>query len=149
MDFLLYSAVRMLVAIVQALPLRSAARLGRVAGALAYIVDARHRRVAYANLRMCFGHEMSETQIKEIARENFRRIGESFACAVKTASMTFEQLLPHVEFVGISELITSATPRSIVAAIGHLGILSFTRGLANSPLRSNPPRPTVDCVNHR
>ena len=49
---------------------------------------------------MCFGHEKSADDIQAIAKENFRRIGENFTCAAKTASMTFEELRPFVEFVG-------------------------------------------------
>ncbi|HTL15706.1 MAG TPA: lysophospholipid acyltransferase family protein, partial [Patescibacteria group bacterium] len=46
---------------------------------------------------------------------------EGFACAVKTASMTFEQLRSHVEFVGVQELLATSAPTKIVAAIGHFG----------------------------
>jgi lauroyl/myristoyl acyltransferase len=121
MDFLLYSLARMLVAIIQGLPLEWVARLGRAGGALAFVLDARHRHVAQRNLTMCFGQEKSDQAIREIARENFRRIGESFACAVKTASMTFAELRPHVEFVAPPEILSPTQPRSIVAAIGHFG----------------------------
>lgn len=121
MDFLLYCLARSLVALIQSLPLRWVAGLGRAGGALTYLLDARHRRVAQRNLRMCFGREKSERELREIARENFRRIGESFACAAKTASMTLEQLRPHVEFVAPPGILSPTQPRSIVAAIGHFG----------------------------
>jgi KDO2-lipid IV(A) lauroyltransferase len=121
MDSLLYLLARAVVALLQSLPLRWVARLGRWGGALAYLLDARHRRVAFRNLEMCFGQEKSAAQIREIARENFRRIGESFACAAKTASMTFEQLRPHVEFIAPPQLSAPTQPSRIVAAIGHFG----------------------------
>ena len=79
---------------IQALPLTWVARLGRAGGALAYWLDARHRRVALHNLTMCFGGEKSPAEIRALARENFRRIGENFACAVKTAAMSFEAPAP-------------------------------------------------------
>src|SRR6266404_2974588 len=99
MDKLLYFFARAIVGLLQALPLRTVARLGRAAGALAFWLDARHRRVAVRNLTMCFGQEKSADEIRALARENFRRIGENFACAAKTASMTFEELQPHIEFI--------------------------------------------------
>src|SRR5689334_21191989 len=99
MDSLLYLVARALVALLQTLPLRLVARHGRGLGALAYLVDARHRRVAVRNLAMCFS-DKTETEIRAQARENFRRIGENFACGLKTASMTNEELRPFVEFVG-------------------------------------------------
>jgi lauroyl/myristoyl acyltransferase len=121
MEPLLYCLARALVGFIQSLPLRWVARLGRAGGALAYVLDTRHRRVAYRNLRMCFGHEKSPQDIRNIARENFRRIGESFACAIKTASMSFEQLGPHVEFGAPPEVLSPAQSRNILAAIGHFG----------------------------
>jgi len=124
MDTLIYWFARALITGIQALPLNFVARLGRWSGALAYRLDARHRRVALQNLTMCFSREKSPEEIRALARENFRRIGENFACAVKTAAMTFEALRPHVEFVGTERLpgkIAGQPPPNIVVAIGHFG----------------------------
>src|SRR5262249_11817223 len=99
-DSLLYIIARAVVAFVQALPLRTVARLGRAGGALTFWLDARHRRVTIRNLTMCFGKEKPADEIRALAKENFRRIGENFACAAKTASMTHDELKPFVEFVG-------------------------------------------------
>lgn len=121
MDELLYLLAWLVVLAVQSLPLLWVARLGRAGGALAYWLDARHRRVARANLAKCFGEEKSEAQLEAVAKENFRRIGEAFACAAKTASMSFEELRPHVEFVAPEAILSPSEPRKIVAAIGHFG----------------------------
>ncbi len=124
MDALLYPLARMLVAFLQALPLTWVARLGRAGGALAWWADARHRRVALRNLTMCFGQEKSPAEIRALARENFRRIGESFACAVKTAGMSFETLRVRVEFAGDAAFMSPPAgqkPQSVVTAIGHFG----------------------------
>ena len=118
MDPLLYWFGRAVVALIQALPLGLVARLGRAGGAAAFWLDARHRRVALQNLQMVFGGEKSPVEIRAIAKEHFRRIGENFASAVKTASMSADALRPHVEFVGIERL---QPPRRIVVAIGHFG----------------------------
>ncbi|MEY4387280.1 MAG: lipopolysaccharide heptosyltransferase, partial [Verrucomicrobiota bacterium] len=122
MDFLLYAIVRPIVALLQALPLRVVARLGRAGGALAYWLDARHRRVAVNNLTRCFP-EKSAIEVRALARENLRRIGENFASAVKTAAMTAEELKPHVEFVVPPEFQPpkGVVPPSVVVAIGHFG----------------------------
>jgi KDO2-lipid IV(A) lauroyltransferase len=124
MDTLLYLIARSLVTFLQALPLRTVARIGRIGGALAYWIDGRHRRVAVDNLTMCFGKEKSANEIRSLAKENFRRIGENFACAAKTASMTHEELMPHVEFVGDKKILSpppGQKPPSILIAIGHFG----------------------------
>ena len=91
MDSLIYWSARALIALIQALPLTVVARLGRAGGGLAFWLDARHRRVAAKNLAMCFGQEKSPEEIHALARENFRRIGENYASAIKTAAMSFEE----------------------------------------------------------
>ena len=124
METPLYYLARALVAFLQALPLTWTARLGRLGGGLAYWVDARHRRVALRNLTMCFGREQSPAALRALARENFRRLGENYACAIKTAAMSLDALRPHVEFVGDARLLSplaGGKPQSIVAAIGHFG----------------------------
>jgi KDO2-lipid IV(A) lauroyltransferase len=124
MDFLLYLVVRALLAVLQALPLACVARIGRALGAAAYWIDGRHRRVAERNLTMCLGGEKSPGEIKELARENFRRIGENFACAAKTSSMTTEQLQAHLEIIGVEKILNrdkTQGPVSRVFAIGHFG----------------------------
>ncbi len=124
MDALLYWVARVFVLGLQQLPLTWVACLGRAGGEAAYWFDARHRRVARRNLTLCFGTGKSRQEIRAMARENFRRIGENFACAIKTAAMTFEELQPYVEFVApdpILHAFQAATPRRVVAAIGHFG----------------------------
>ncbi|MCX8156934.1 MAG: hypothetical protein N3J91_10900 [Verrucomicrobiae bacterium] len=122
MEFLLYWVARGMVALLQALPLRWVARLGRFCGGLVYGLDARHRRMARRNLAAAFP-ELSAREVRALARENFQRIGENFACAVKTAAMPDEALAAHLEFGGVGELpaVLQQQPRSVVFAIGHFG----------------------------
>lgn len=123
MDTLLYLFGSTVIAIIQMLPLRLVARLGRVGGWLFYWIDARHRKVAIRNLRLCFP-EKTQAEAVAIAKENFKRIGENFASAVKTAAMTPEQLRPHFDFVGAEKILPHKMndgPQSRIVAIGHFG----------------------------
>ncbi|TDU66076.1 KDO2-lipid IV(A) lauroyltransferase [Prosthecobacter fusiformis] len=92
MEHFLYLIARAFLAFFQALPVRWVARIGRWGGALAYWVDARHRRVALKNLTMCFAGEKSPAEIRAIAKENFRRLGEVYCCAMKGMAMNDAQL---------------------------------------------------------
>jgi len=124
MDLVLYYLARAIVALLQALPLGLVAWLGRAGGALAHRCDARHRGVAERNIAMCFGNEKSPEEIRAIARENFRRIGENFACAVKTSAMEWDKLRPRIEAVGLEKLFPEQSKEaagSRVLAIGHFG----------------------------
>jgi KDO2-lipid IV(A) lauroyltransferase len=121
---LIYFTGRLVIRFIQCLPLRWVARLGRVAGGAAFYLDGRHRRVALQNLTQCFRAEKSPAEIRALARENFRRLGENYACAVKTAAMGFAELQPHLQFSGFEKLPpprSGAPAPNIVAAIGHFG----------------------------
>jgi KDO2-lipid IV(A) lauroyltransferase len=118
MDDVLYILGRAIIGLLQALPLRVVARIGRAGGALAFWLDGRHRRTALENLTLCFGAEKSAGEIRALAKENFRRIGENYCSAIKTATMTFGQLRPHVEYSGWEQLLP---PRRVMNAGGHFG----------------------------
>jgi lauroyl/myristoyl acyltransferase len=120
----IYFIARGVIAFLQALPLVWLARLGRAGGALAFWFDGRHRRVALDNLTLCFGREKSPEEIHALARENFRRIGENFAGAVKTAAMTPWQMLPYFDLTLARNILpheADAGPQSRIVAIGHFG----------------------------
>lgn len=124
MDRLLYFVVLGLIKFLQALPLRWVARIGRGGGAVAYFLDARHRKVAQRNIAMCLGKELSPEQVHALAKENFRRLGENYCCAIKTGSMSWDELKPHLEFIGVEKAMfggVGQNPPSIVVAIGHFG----------------------------
>lgn len=121
METLLYLLVRSVVAVLQALPLKAVARLGRGGGTLAWFLDARHRRMVIENLGKCFP-EKGAAEILLIAKENFRRIGEGYASAIKTSSMPLEAVLECCTVSGLEKLPTFVPPqppRNCIVAIGH------------------------------
>lgn len=130
--FILVLFLRGVITLVQALPLQVGALLGRWGGALAWWIDRRHRRVAMSNLSMAFP-EMTEGQRRNIARENFRRIGENYVCALKTASLSPEKLARHVDWANVvASLPTDG--RSVIGAVGHFGNFElFASAAATAP----------------
>jgi Kdo2-lipid IVA lauroyltransferase/acyltransferase len=124
MNMLIYWLARAFVAAIQSLPLVWVAHIGRAGGALAFWIDARHRKVALANLTMCFSDEKSPEEIRDIAKENFRRLGENYLCAIKTTVMSPAEIIPHFELTGAEKILPhepNADPQSRVVAIGHFG----------------------------
>ncbi len=124
MDVVVYMVARVFIGMVRLLPLKVVALTGRICGGLTYLVDRRHRRVALENLAQCFGQKMSSQEIRRLACENFKRIGENFACILKTSGMSDEEIKPILGVKGV-EKIPSPDPgqenRSMVFAIGHFG----------------------------
>ena len=104
---------------IRCLPLVTVARLGRLLGGLACRVDRRHRRVAEENLARAFP-ELKPQEVQALALENFRRIGEAYACAIRTPGMDPSELLGRIEFVGLDDLLQSGAERLVVAT-GHFG----------------------------
>ncbi len=124
MERVFYCAVACLLKGLQALPLRWVAWIGRQGGGLAFRLDARHRKVALRNLARSFGTEMSPAEIQALAREHFRRLGENYASAIKTAAMSWSELKPCVEFAHAERILPAGEEggsRSCVVAIGHFG----------------------------
>jgi KDO2-lipid IV(A) lauroyltransferase len=119
MNTVLYLVARGFVAVIQLLPLRLVARIGRAFGAVAFALVRRQRRIALENLTMVFGKEKTAKEIHSIARENFRRIGENYLSAMKTAVMSAEEIKPHLEFTGLEHF--AKPPNRSVMAIGHFG----------------------------
>jgi KDO2-lipid IV(A) lauroyltransferase len=122
MERLIYWTALALIKSLQALPLIAVVRLGRLGGALACLLDVRHRRVARTNLTAAFGASLSPRQIRALTREHFRRLGETYCAAVKTASMSQDQLRPHLEITGAERLLDPSQPNRVCfLAAGHFG----------------------------
>ncbi|HYE32788.1 MAG TPA: hypothetical protein VEH27_15275 [Methylomirabilota bacterium] len=122
MDFLLYWTVRIIIGGISMLPLDLVARIGRALGAIAYTLDARHRKVALNNLTAAFQGERTEAEIRALARENFKRLGENYCCAIKTAFMSEAAVAERLETVGVEPLAPyAARGQNLVVAIGHFG----------------------------
>ena len=124
MNTIIYWLARALATFIGVLPLVFVAWVGRKVGGLLYRMDARHRKVALQNLTMVFGQEKSAAEIEAIARENFRRLGETYACTVKTYMMPWEKLKPYIELVGMERVLPrDAGPQaqSRILALGHFG----------------------------
>jgi len=130
-DKILCLLTRLGIGLLQALPLRCAALLGRFGGEVVYWADRRHRRMAVANLTRCFRHEKSPAEIRALAHENFRRIGENACCAVHTAALKPEQLQRVLQVNGPGALghddPSQPAPNRLFAT-GHFGNFElFTR----------------------
>lgn len=124
-DLLFCVAAHVLLRVAGLLPFLFVLRLGRAGGDLFYRLDVRHRRVALRNLTQSFGNEKSPSELRSIARENFRRIGESFAGALKFASISSGELRRRLEFhsadSSFQTALSEAIPVSRIIALGHFG----------------------------
>ncbi|MDX1952814.1 MAG: hypothetical protein SFY81_11580 [Verrucomicrobiota bacterium] len=104
----------------QLLPLTWVARIGRLGGHLTFLLFRKHRQIAIDNLTRVFGTTHSTEEIHAIARENLSRIGEAYACAIKTTSMPEKKLFSRLEVLGVEQLQKRNPDASnAIIAIGH------------------------------
>jgi lauroyl/myristoyl acyltransferase len=123
METIVYWIVKGFMAFLQMLPLKLVGFMGRCGGGAVYYLDRRHRKITIANLTLCFRQEKTPEEILSIARENFKRIGESFACAVKTAAIPGNKIGEIVKVTGVEKFYKKGQQHfpSIVFATGHFG----------------------------
>ena len=114
-DYLVYLAVRAIVAFAQMLSIRQAYALARFLGWVMYTVDKRHRQVGIENLRLAYGDEMNEAERDRVVRGVYRH---------------FCMML--MEIFHTPKTITLANYRKYVTLSGHEPILE--RMLSNEPM---------------
>lgn len=68
-DWLVYLLVRLVLCLIQAMPLERCYALARLLGELAYALDRRHRAVAFENLRRAFPGQHTPDQLERLVRQ--------------------------------------------------------------------------------
>ena len=91
METALYLIARCGIGIVFCLPLKLGAWYGRRGGAMAWYLDKRHRNVALQTFQASFPKK-NENEIRKIAQENFRRLGETYTSALKAGCMNDDEI---------------------------------------------------------
>lgn len=124
MNTLMYWLGRAVIGMLQILPLKFGARVGRILGAVAGKIFRSYHRLAVENLTLAFGREKSPAEIRALADEVFRRMGENLFGSIQTAGLTFAELQPHLE-IGPGSPLPEKKPGmplpNFVFAIGHFG----------------------------
>src|SRR5437763_9439009 len=78
------------------LPLRFLFAMGQISGSVAWLVLPQYRKLALRNVRIAFGDEFSEKQIRWIVRRHFKQLGANLLCSVKFTRMPTEKILERV-----------------------------------------------------
>jgi len=123
METALYLIARCVIGIASCLPLKFIAWCGRRGGAIAWYLDKRHRNVALQNIQASFPKN-NENEIRKIAHENFRRLGEIYTSILKTGCMNDDEIseILTIEGYEVIENILKENPEErILLAAGHFG----------------------------
>ena len=106
---------------------RHIARLGKILGDAAFLLDVPHRRIVRRNLRFAYPH-WSREKVGQISRRVFQNLGISFLEIFQTATLSREQVLDRVRVVGEENLQHALSSKNgLVVVSAHLG--SWETGL--------------------
>ncbi|MFL6528597.1 MAG: hypothetical protein ACJ8IQ_10905, partial [Chthoniobacterales bacterium] len=115
--YLIYLLARLAEAIVSLLPLDAAFVLGQAAGELAYLLLSKRRGIGLTNLRLAFGAEMSEAELRAINRRHFQLLGANLLAGIKASTMSSDKIWQRV-----TANVPEERPQiAWIAAISHIG----------------------------
>ena len=122
-ETLIYIIASAIIRLTSIVPMACLAWAGRQMGGLAWHIDRRHRLVATTNIEAAFP-ELNSDACLSLAKENFQRLGETYACILKTGGMNAEQINNILSIEGyerIEKILANDSEAQIILAIGHYG----------------------------
>jgi KDO2-lipid IV(A) lauroyltransferase len=136
LDYLVYLAVRIVVCVVQALPVSAAWQFAEYLAWLVYHVDRRHRSVASENLRLAFP-DLDAAAVNRLVRQVYRHsclmLIEMILIPRKLHRSNVER---HIRYPSPSDRLVGIqwfkSQRPLLAVTGHLGnweLLSYSFGM--------------------
>jgi len=129
------------------LPRSAALRLGSGIGGLLYRFVKRRRQIALNNLKMAFGDEREDEELKQIARASFQNMGKTLAEFLRLPKYSREHLLNLVQIDGIENLYNAMTAgKGVILVSAHLGNWEF--GLHVIAMLTNNISGVVQKLNH-
>lgn len=122
-DYAVYLAVRLLVAVCQALSVEASYRFADFLAAILYRVDKRHRQVGQENLRMAFGDRYTEAErdaiIRGVYRHFCRMVMEMLHIPRKLHPTTWRERVTLVGHEKIVDRLLKGGP--VIMLTGHFG----------------------------
>lgn len=121
LDYCIYLVYRAVVDFLSLLPLTLLFLLGRFTGWLAWLFAHNYRRLAWRNLEIAFGDELSAAARGRLLREHFQRLCANLLCSIKFTRWPIERTLARIRIENahhIEGLVRSRQP--FVLLLGHL-----------------------------
>ncbi|MGH7596207.1 MAG: lysophospholipid acyltransferase family protein [bacterium] len=121
-NWLIYQFIRGLIWTVRRLPRSLALWLFRNLGLLAFrlVRDAREKTIRH--LRIAFGDQRRDEEIRQLARQVFRQLGMNAAEAMRIPNLIAAGLQKHVRFIGKEHLDrVYQRGKGVICLTGHIG----------------------------
>jgi len=138
LDYALSLIARFFNLVLTALPIGIALGIGRFFGTLAYFVNYRRAKVAYANMRAAFGGEKEPAEIRNIVKDLYRNFGQMLVEVVRMPSIDKPYMDKYVEVPGWDNFTDAISEgRGVIYLTGHFGnweLCSIVSALRGFPL---------------
>jgi KDO2-lipid IV(A) lauroyltransferase len=120
-NWFLYRFITSIIFILNLLPRKSSVSLGGFLGKLAYFIIADARKRTRNNLRIAFGKEKDERELKKLTLNVFENAGKNVADAVRLKDMKWEEIEKITQIEGL-EYFDDAYKmgKGVVAVTGHI-----------------------------
>jgi len=119
---MVYLGARLLMVLARALPRRLGRSIFAKLGAVAYLVLAKSRKIALANLRFIYGSAFTDKEIRRIALRAFENLARCGYDVARLDSITPEGIESIVTVTGGDHLDAAlARGRGVIALTGHVG----------------------------
>jgi len=132
------SALRGMVFLARHLPRRALLSLGSGFGALWYLLDARHRRVALGNLGTAFGPALNRNDARRIVRNCWRHYGRTLFDVLAFDRFSAASVGTLVQYEGLEHIRAAyARGKGVVlfsAHYGHWELTALMQGYLGIPL---------------
>lgn len=103
-DYLSYIAFRVLGPVIRSLPLGFSLFLGRRLGDLLYYFDARHKCLAYANIRTALKDKLTQEKITRTTREFYQVFGQNLIEIILIPRIDKEYIKKYITIEGLDNI---------------------------------------------
>ncbi len=122
LDYCVYLIYRAGIALLGALPLPVLFALGQISGTIAWILLPQYRALARHNVRIAFGDELSEGEMRRLVRRHFQTLSANLLSSIKFGRWPMEKILERMRLENF-EIIENSfrEKRAFVLLLSHLG----------------------------
>jgi KDO2-lipid IV(A) lauroyltransferase len=121
-NWFLYRFITSIIFVLNFLPRKSSISLGQFLGKLAYLIIADARKRTLNNLKIAFGREKDQRELRRLALNVFENVGKNVVDAVCLKNMKWEKIEKITEIDGLKYFDEAyKMGKGVIALTGHIG----------------------------